>query len=80
MHCLVVVKAATSVAVVVAIVAASVAVAAIVDVSVASVISGVVDGGVANLTSLSAAVLSTLIVCLAQICPSPFFCHHPPFS
>ena len=73
MHCLPVVGAATSVVVVVvAIVASSVAVAAIVAVSVAAVIAGVFDVEVATLTSLSVDVLSTLLLCLAQICPSPF--------
>ena len=73
MHGLPVVGAATDVVVMVAIVAASVAVADIVAVSVTAVFSGVVSVGVATLIFLPAAVLSMLIVCLAQICPSPFF-------
>ena len=72
MHCLTVVGAATAVVVVVAIVAASVAGAAIVVVSVAAVFSGVVAVGVSTLIFLPVAVLSTLLVCLSQICPSPF--------
>ena len=73
MHCLPVIGADTSVVVVFSIVAASIAVAAIVAVSVADVSAGVVAVGVATFTYLSVAVLSTLLVCLAQICPSPFF-------
>ena len=79
-NCFPVVGAATAAVVVVAIVAASVAVAAIVAVSVVAVISGIVAVGGATLTSLSVAIISTLLVCLAQICPSPFFCHYPPLS
>ena len=71
MHCLPVVGAATAVVAVVAIAAASVAGAAIVVVSVAAVIFGGVAVGVATLASRSAVVISTLLVCLAQICPSP---------
>ena len=72
MHCLPVVGAATAVVVVVAIVAASVAGAASVAVSVAAVIAVVVAVGVSTLTALSDAVPSTLFVCLAQTCLSPF--------
>ena len=72
MHGLPVVGAASSVVVVVAIVATSVAVATIVAISVAAVFAGVVDVGVATLIFLPLAVLSMLLVCLVQICPSQF--------
>ena len=73
MHCSPIVGAATDVFVdVVSIVAASVAGAAIVAVSVAAVIYGVVAVGVDTLITLSSSVPSTLLVCLAQTCPSPF--------
>ena len=39
---------------------------------VVAVISGVVGVGVTTLTDLSADVPSTLLVCLAKTCPSPF--------
>ena len=80
MHGLPVVGAATVVVVVVEIIAASVTVATIVAVSVSAVFAGVVGVGVSTLIFLHVAVLSTLLVCLAQICPYPFFCRCPPLS
>ena len=72
MNGLPVVGATNTVFVVVEIIAASITVAAIVAVSVAAVFASVVGVRVSTLVFLNVAVLSTLLVCLAQICPYPF--------